>query len=138
MKHFSLIVLALTLFGNSAHAAPSSGTMKCFGASSRSEPNNYRIISASLRPYDGGYSLLIVTNAAPSVLVLDRKSIVVSAATLEGDKLIPWNLHHYDQKPMKLGKNGSFSLEGMAVSTRSYCSFNGTAVYLEPPVTNNR
>jgi hypothetical protein len=85
---------------------------------------------AALSPSPGGLNLLIVEETGPFVLTLDQNLVVQAASSLVGQTLSGWNLVAYDGTPLQVSPDGTFSLT-MMVSTRSTCSFEGTAVFLE-------
>lgn len=64
------------------------------------------------------------------VLTLDQNLVVQEASSLVGQTLSGWNLVAYDGTPLQVSPDGTFSLT-MMVSTRSTCSFEGTAISLD-------
>jgi hypothetical protein len=133
MKSLFSFLATLVVLNNMqpAYSHNATGTIKCFGASSRQSSRNEKIISTFFKEHSDGYSILIVGESSQSVMILDKRNVIKSAGTLEGDSIIPWNIHFYDKTPMKLESNGKYSIVGMAVSTRSYCSFSGIGQYLK-------
>ncbi|WP_143467690.1 hypothetical protein [Leptolyngbya ohadii] len=133
------LIAASTLMApvSQAIAAPV-GTVSCRSMSG--ETRQSPIAFSAITPAnDRNYSWVIVDDIGIHILVLNQALQVISAGTVEGQTISPWNLVAYDSKPLTLDRNGTFSLD-MMVSTRSSCQFQGTTVFLqgaETPLFSN-
>lgn len=137
MKPKLTVIFLLTLIGiSSAQTAvaeqtkanqPATGAMEC--NSVRGNPNTRQIWFAAIQSTASGFDLLIVEELGNHLISLNKKLVVQAAGTIGDQKITAWNLVSYDGKPLVVKKDGTFSL-GMAVSTRSFCQFQGTARFL--------
>jgi hypothetical protein len=113
-----------------APLSPTVGTVECAGNNSdgTTYSNRRNMTSAILEPAGQGYTLRMVEEMGEQVFTLGQNLVIVSAATVEEQRLLPWNLVAYDGTPITVSRDGSFNIS-MRVSTRSGCTFQGQLTF---------